>query len=340
MKNIAIYIDLVFCLIVLPLMALIFPIERWVYHFGWYVALSAAWLYISYVVNRVVTVPMLFRGRRQQLLALGIIVASIGVTFLLSKISLYTPSPSRFDFGLVRRIPSLQPYQQALWTSFMLVTAFSFAVGLLTQVNQQRQHRRVVEAERDRAEIELYKAQIKPHFMFNILNSLYGLFLTHSPKALESFEKFISMIRYIHVSSQRDFIPLQDEADYIRRYVEIMGLRLTRMTTVDLDISLRGRAPEVPPMLLVTFVENCFKHGVSTVEESGIEISLTQEGNNIRFFTRNRIFPVKRIGEHMGIANCRKRLGIMYPGRHSLDITDDGEYFTVELSIEADQAVS
>ncbi len=287
-----------------------------------------------YFINRVFTVPSLFRNSRRRWLGVGLIVFSLGVTYLLSQVSLYNPKPNIHDDGITRIFPSIQQYQQAVWSLFMIVEAFSFAIGLLTQANIQKSRRRAVEAERDKAEIELYKAQIKPHFMFNTLNSLYGLFLTHDVKALESLEKYISMLRYIHTTSQRDFVPLSEEADYIRQYVELQSLRLNGMTTVVMNIAIEHENLQVPPMLLVTFVENCFKHGVSPVEKSDINITLMEKSGQLIFSTVNRIFPVKRIGEHMGIENCRKRLELLYPRNHSMDIENDSVYYKVKLSIE------
>lgn len=334
MKNVSLYIDIVFCLLVLPVMAMIFPVERWYHNFPGYVVAVAAWLYGVYVLNRSFTVPSLFAGGRKALTGTAVIALSLAVTFCLSSVSLYTPKPNIHDQGIVRVLPYVQQYQQAVWSLFMIVVAFSFAVGLLTQTNKQRARSRAVEAERDRAEIELYKAQIKPHFMFNTLNSLYGLFLTRNEHALESLEKFIAMMRYIHTSSLCDMAPLAEEADYIRRYVDLQKLRLSGMTTVVLDISINDPDLRLPPMLLVTFVENCFKHGISPVERSEIRISLTESDKRMTFSTVNRIFPVKRIGEHMGINNCRKRLELLYPGHHRLTISDDGEFYKVELFIE------
>ncbi|WP_301392686.1 sensor histidine kinase [uncultured Duncaniella sp.] len=334
MKNVSVCIDLVFCLIVLPIMVVIFPVERWFHNFPGYVTTVGAWLYMLYFINRVFTVPSLFRNSRRRWLGVGLIVFSLGVTYLLSQVSLYNPKPNIHDDGITRIFPSIQQYQQAVWSLFMIVEAFSFAIGLLTQANIQKSRRRAVEAERDKAEIELYKAQIKPHFMFNTLNSLYGLFLTHDVKALESLEKYISMLRYIHTTSQRDFVPLSEEADYIRQYVELQSLRLNGMTTVVMNIAIEHENLQVPPMLLVTFVENCFKHGVSPVEKSDINITLMEKSGQLIFSTVNRIFPVKRIGEHMGIENCRKRLELLYPRNHSMDIENDSVYYKVKLSIE------
>lgn len=334
MKNVSTYIDLAFCLIVLPVMMMIFPVERWFHNFPWYIVSFALWLYALYFLNRFVTVPRLFKSGKRSLPGIVMILLSLAVTYGFSCVTLYTPKPNIHDLGIYRLFPHIQQYQQAVWSLFMIVEAFSFAVGLLTQTNIQRARRRAVEAERDRAEIDLYKAQIKPHFMFNTLNSLYGLFLTNSENAIPSLERFISMMRYIYTTSTRDLVPLDEETDYIRQYVELQTLRLNEMTTVELDITVDDDSIMVPPMLLVTFVENCFKHGVSPIERSCIKLLLMVKDGCMEFRTSNRIFPVKRIGEHMGIENCRKRLDLLYPRHHRLEISDNGEYFNVKLSID------
>lgn len=335
MKNVSIYIDLVFCLIVLPVMVMIFPVERWYHNFQWYVITVGFWLYALYFMNRIFTVPALFRTKKSRWMGIVLILVSFGITYTLTKISLNIPKPNVHDEGIVRIfLPSIQQYQQAVWSLFMIVEAFSFAIGLLTQANLQKSRRRAVEAERDKAQIELYKAQIKPHFMFNTLNSLYGLFLTRDEKALASLEKYISMLRYIHTTSMRDFVAISDEVDYIRQYVALQSLRLNEMTSVKMDIDIENNSLQIPPMLLVTFVENCFKHGISPVEESQICILITENHGKLIFSTENKIFPVKRIGEHMGIENCRKRLELLYPGKHVMSNGSDGTFYRVKLCID------
>lgn len=334
MKNISRYIDFVFCLAVLPVMALIFPIERWFHNFPGYVISVGVWLYALYLINRIFTVPYLFAKGNKRWIALVLILVSLAVTAFFSNATLYTPKPNVHDVGIVRLLPKVQQYQQAVWSLYMIVMAFSFAVGLLTQADMQRARRREVEAERDKAEIALYKAQIKPHFMFNTLNSLYGLFLTGNGNALASLERFITMMRYVHQASQRDTISLAEEVEYIREYVELQSLRLNEMTVVNLKTEISCGDLMIPPMLLITFVENCFKHGVSPVEKSEIVITLAENDGKIYFSTSNHVFHVKRIGEHMGIENCRRRLNLLYPGRHSLKIDNDGSTFRVELMID------
>ncbi|MDE7179837.1 MAG: histidine kinase [Muribaculaceae bacterium] len=333
MKHLALYIDLAFCFIVLPIMVILSPVERWVHHFTAYMIVAGLWLYAVYILNRLFTVPFLFGTRGKKVVGVLIVISSVVVTFILSSVELYNPKPNIHDSDIVRHLPQFQQYQQALWTLFMIVEAFSFAVGLLVYTNVQKARIREAEAERDRAEIELYKAQIKPHFMFNTLNSLYGLFLTGNKNALPSLEKFISMMRYIHTSSYRELVALDEEAEYIREYVEVQSLRLNEMTSVRLDIDVEDVSLMIPPMLLVTFVENCFKHGVSPVENSEIRIHLSERGGNLSFTTSNRIFPVRRIGEHMGIDNCRKRLELLFPGKYHLITNGNSGIYDVSLKI-------
>ena len=332
MKHISVYIDIVFCTVVLPLMAMIFPIERWYHHSPLYIVSIGAWLYALYFINRRLTVPLLFHGRSKKKIGIVIICLSLAGTYALSCITLYTPHIP--EPHITRVLPFVAHYRQAVWSLFMIVTTFSFAVGLLTQANLQRAQLLAAESDRDKAEIELYKAQIKPHFMFNTLNSLYGLFLTNNERALTSLEKFISMMQYLHSSSSRDHVTLRDEMDYISQYIELQSLRLNDMTHVDVTLEIENHSLLIPPMLLVTFVENCFKHGISSVEKSTLNISLHEHDGHLSFVTRNHIFPKKRIGEHTGIDNCRRRLELLYPGKHNLCIDNDGTDFRVELHID------
>lgn len=326
-------IDLVFCLVVLPVMVGLLPIERWLHHFTAYMLLAGVWLYVVYAVNRALTIPLLFGSRRRKLVGVGLMVGSVVVTLILSGIELYVPQPNIHDEGIVRRLPQIRPYQQALWALFMMVEAFSFAVGLLAQSHKQKSRLRAAEAERDKAEIELYKAQIKPHFMFNTLNALYGLFLTQSPHALPSLERFIAMMRYVHTSSGRDYVSLADETTYIRQYVAVQSLRLSDKTTVSLHIAIAHPELAIPPMLLISFVENCFTHGVSPDVSSTIHISLTETDGQLLLTTSNRIFAVRAPREHMGLKNSRRRLALLYPGSHRLTTESHDGLFTTTLSL-------
>ena len=374
-----VYIDLAFCLVLLPLMVIMLPVERWYHHSPMFVFALVSSLYGVYFLNRFLTVPLLFKGGKRRMLAAGGLIAlSVGVAYLLATTDIDSfagrKGPERMEhhdgppepkpefgpghhkhhrhgpgplhkpgfpphhrhkggMGSDNIFPFVPPHTQGVWLLFALVETFSFVVSLLLQTNEQRARRRAVEAERDHAQIQLYKNQIKPHFMFNTLNSLYGLFLTGNPQALNALEQFISMMRYMHISADRDMVSIAEEADYLRQYVEMQSLRLGETTTLDLEIEIADHDLTVPPMLLVTFVENCFKHGVSSVESSTIQISLVEKDGILTLKTRNKIFPVKQDSEHVGILNSRRRLDLLYPGAYTLDIVSDDEFFNITLKI-------
>ena len=113
----------------------------------------------------------------------------------------------------------------------MVVTTFSMAVGLLTELYRQRMHRQAVEFEMKKAELALYKAQINPHFLFNNLNTLYGMVVTASDKTEEAFMQFISLMKYMYTNHSKDKIPISTEIEYIRQYIalqETSGAALSR----------------------------------------------------------------------------------------------------------------
>lgn len=334
MKHIALYIDLAFCIVVLPLMILCFPIERWFHNFTLYIILFVIWIYTVYVVNRRFTVRLLYHGGKSRRRGWILILLSLAGTYLFSTYELYPLRPSIFDVGFTPILPHVKQYQQAVWSLFLIVESFSFAVGLLVEADHQMERRRAVEGERDKAEIALYRAQIKPHFMFNTLNSLYGLFLTGSDRALPAHEKFISMTRYVHTTAVKDLVPLGQEVDYIGQYVGLQQLRLNDKTRVTMTVDIADPELPMPPLLLVTFIENCFKHGISPVEASHIRITVTERDGQLNFMTENHIFANRKTGDRTGVDNCRRRLNLLYPGRHTLLIDEDNNTYSVKLSID------
>ncbi len=156
MRNLTLYIDLVFCIAVLPIMIFLFPVERWFHYVPWYVLSVGFWLYAVYIINRLVTIPLFFKNYRCRLLGIGVILVSILITCALASVRWYVPRPMDYDRGIVRIFPSVTQHVQAVWSLFVIVEAFSFAVGLLSQANIQRTRRLQLEAERERAEIEMY----------------------------------------------------------------------------------------------------------------------------------------------------------------------------------------
>ncbi len=190
------------------------------------------------------------------------------------------------------------------------------------------------EAEKVNAELSFLKAQINPHFLFNTLNNIYTLSVMNSEHTSESIMKLSNIMRYVTDDVSNDLVPLQNDLDCIRDYIDLQRLRLGNKTRVHYDVRGMITHQRIAPLILMSFVENTFKYGVSKQENSEIYINIGVDGDQISYESRNRIFDgrtsvTERTG--IGIANTRKRLEHLYSGRYSLQITDAEGIFTVHL---------
>ena len=219
---------------------------------------------------------------------------------------------------------------QTIWFFFLVVTGFSLAIELTFELFRQILSRQEIEAEKNKAELSLYKAQINPHFLFNTLNTLYALVLSGSDKTESAFVKFSGILRYMYSDSASELIPAERELDYIRQYVDLQKLRLNRHTQVDLTIEIANGQILIPPMILITFVENAFKYGTSSDSDCRVRIRICVTEEYLSLETENTVMRRREDGgAGIGIANCRKRLELLYPGRYDLQTgEEDGKYRT------------
>ncbi len=339
MRHTSLYTDLAFCLVFLPLMIFLFPVERWWGTYPVFFSLFIAWLYFTYFLFRYFIIPRLFHQGKGRVYALASIVVSLLITFFFADYEITSPFYHLRQQHLADNPPPLlgiRPNQQAVWLHYILVVIFCLAIGMLTEAYRQRLAREEMEYERNKAELALYKAQINPHFLFNTLNTLYGLLITHSPKTEAALQQFINLTKYIYNNANREFISLREEADYIDQYIALQSLRLNEFAQVNLRMEIEDGNMPVPPMLLITFVENAFKYGVSPNEPCFIHVRIRQAGPNLCFETENTLFRhTDTASKQMGIQNCRHRLALLYPDRHRLDITQgDDNTFCVRLELQ------
>lgn len=343
-KQMQLWIDLFFCLVLLPIMIYLLPIERWFENNTLFVFLLVGWLYTVYFVNRVFTVPSLFRDRKHIVWAVLVVVAMITVTYMLSKYKMEYPIhrfPHPERMGNVPHRPmsaaKFRLHQQAVWFLFVIVTTFSCAMGLLRELYRQRAKQQELETAKDKAELSLYKAQIDPHFLFNTLNTLYSMVVTQSPKTEDAFMQFIDITRYIYNNANQDSVTIDSEAQYLQQYIDLQRNRINEMTTVNYNYNNDNSLPgaTIPPMILITFVENALKYGVSASEPSTININLEVKDCILTLATSNpvRIKPSDNVTPGIGIENCRKRLDLTYSNNYSLDISDKDNHFNVLLKI-------
>jgi len=186
-------------------------------------------------------------------------------------------------------------------------------------------------------EISFLKAQINPHFLFNTLNSIYSLSISKSDAAPDAVVKLSNMMRYSVSEANQNFVSLSKEIEYISNYIELQRLRVTDKIKINYEISGDVEGKQIAPFLLIPFVENAFKHGVNSEEDSdiGIKIDIGSDGLLLKVANKKVTVHIgKDTGIGLGIETTRKRLRLLYPGRHKLDITDNNDSFRILLQID------
>lgn len=181
------------------------------------------------------------------------------------------------------------------------------------------------------SELSFLRSQINPHFLFNSLNNIYSLVYLQSPNSLEAIAGFSDLLRYMLYDTLQD-VPLEKEAHYIRQYIDLQKLRFEAPVKAGFQTSGPLAAVFIPPLLLIPFVENAFKHG--TVDED-IVITLDTDKQQTRFYCQNRKMTGKKDSTGgIGLQNVQRRLELLYPGKHRLSVMDGPVFFIIKLEID------
>ena len=214
---------------------------------------------------------------------------------------------------------------------------FSAILKKTVDYYQQREHIKKVELEKVKAEMDLLKAQVNPHFLLNTLNNLYGLSMEQPSKTSESILMLSDILKYMLKNGSEEMVPLKKEIDLLSNYIELEKLR---RENADIIFKINGDAENifVPPLILIPFVENAFKYGLSTVSKNGFVhvhinctdkcMQMTVENNNPP--AGNTIAPESH---GIGLANVQKRLQLLYPQRHTLKTEQRPFSFFVSLNL-------
>jgi two-component system LytT family sensor kinase len=222
------------------------------------------------------------------------------------------------------------------------ITAFlvtGFAVGLRSVEQSLKKESEIKELEQEKlnSELALLKNQVSPHFFFNTLNNIYSLIEINQKDAQEAVLSLSKLMRYMLYESEQGNTKLSRELDFMKVYIDLMKLRISDKVELSVDFPEKYDDIDIPPLLFIPFIENAFKHGVSVRKNAFIRIGLFREGDDIRFTAANSINQVNNgspeADSGIGLENVRKRLALLYPGRHELNISDDGTIYNVELKI-------
>jgi two-component system, LytTR family, sensor kinase len=191
------------------------------------------------------------------------------------------------------------------------------------------------------AELASLRSQINPHFLFNALNSLYATALKeNSEKTADGIQKLGDMMHFLLQENNQDRIPLSKEIEYLQNYIHMQRLRTDESQGVEIRVNIQEPDQEmyIAPMMLNPFVENAFKHGISLLQPSWIYITLTLDATRLYFKVHNSLHTKRendpeQDNSGVGLGNVKKRLELIYPSRHTLDIQQSDKDFFVSLTL-------
>jgi len=229
---------------------------------------------------------------------------------------------------------SFREFTRAL-TWYLLILFISLGVKLLMQLRQAEQRAREIENAQLRTELSFLHAQINPHFLFNSLNTIYSLALKKSDTAPTAVLKLSHLLRYMVDDANREQVSLEQEVNYLNNYIELQRLRSTDQLAVNFNVTGKISSTQIAPLLLLPFVENAFKYGISNNEPASIDILLERNTTALIFSVSNRKIE---LGESdstgIGINNVKRRLELLYPGKHNLEIQDKPDSYSIKLIIQ------
>jgi LytS/YehU family sensor histidine kinase len=219
----------------------------------------------------------------------------------------------------------------------MTIAGFAVAIKLIKHCYQKKIETEQLEKERVKAELEILKGQIHPHFMFNTLNSIYSLALKKSDDTPEAILKLSKLMRYILTDCTKVTVELNKEVEVLLHYIELEKSRFG--SRLDISVNIKGDIDKhsIAPLLLLPFLENSFKHGANEMIEQAwitLDLQINETALRLKLINGRAIDHNNPNSMHMGLQNVKKRLQLLYPNAHELRITEDADTFVVSLAIE------
>ncbi len=284
------------------------------------------------IINLKVLIPRFLnkiRFRMYLLTAISIIAMAATLNFGL------------FNYGIDKLIPKLYYISYyKIWELCLIIATYMLITSVVFLIWQYRQLL-VAKRESVQNELSLLKAQINPHFLFNNLNTIYGMALQKNDRTPKTILQLSDFLRYVLYDTSSETIELEKEVEIIRNYVNLQMERINpEITTVDFITKGDFKDVEIAPLLLLPLVENCFKYGKGK-SKGMIKINIDFDGDQMQFTTENKITrhekPKGDKNGGIGINNVEKRLNLIYPGHFTLYYGETEEIFKLEMIIKLDK---
>jgi sensor histidine kinase YesM len=219
----------------------------------------------------------------------------------------------------------------------LFVFAISAAIKITNEWFRAEREKKEMENEKLNSELAFLKSQVNPHFLFNILNNICSLARKKSDNTENAIIQLSRIMRYMLYDSKDEKVSLEKEVEYLQNYIDLQRLRISDSVNINFTIEGNINGKMVEPMLLIPFVENAFKHGVSYLDESNIDIHLKIDQEVLHFRVENNRIkknndPVQQ-ESGIGLKNVLRRLDLLYPGTHIINIEETTAKYIVNLYI-------
>lgn len=245
----------------------------------------------------------------------------------------YTPDELR----PISPVPMLGPGEAVAFFGGLMLMGLNLGVKLYFKTQEDREQRERLEKQDLERQLEYLRYQVNPHFFMNTLNNIHALVDINPERAKTTIVELSKMMRYILYEGDKKYIPVQREALFLNNYIELMRLRYSSRVSISLDMPEMMPDVMLPPLLLIIFVENAFKHGVSYAAPSFIDIKVEVTQDKLKFRCRNsrqeQKPDEKKKKGGVGLANARRRLDLLFPNRYNLEIKENDKEYDVLLEI-------
>lgn len=234
-------------------------------------------------------------------------------------------------------VPMLGPGEAVAFFGGLMLMGLNLGVKLYFKTQEDREQRERLEKQDLERQLEYLRYQVNPHFFMNTLNNIHALVDINPERAKTTIVELSKMMRYILYEGDKKYIPVQREALFLNNYIELMRLRYSSRVSISLDMPEMMPDVMLPPLLLIIFVENAFKHGVSYAAPSFIDIKVKVTQDKLKFRCRNsrqeQKPDEKKKKGGVGLANARRRLDLLFPNRYNLEIKENDKEYDVQLEI-------
>lgn len=286
--------------------------------------------YVLFIINSRFLVSKILKEKGLLIYILSLAVTIAVLYPLLAQFLILLPINKVFG----REIFGSNPFDMENAMGAVAIMLISLPIVLALQWGKQNNQILSLEKEKSQSELDLLKQQLNPHFFFNTLNNLYALSLQKSEKTSESILQLSELMRYTIYKGQEKSVSLGQELKYLEDYIQLQQIRLKNPLNLKFEKNINNPKLEIAPLLLIVFIENAFKHGIETAENSAfLNISLVCNEKELYFSCENSFDEENTNIPGIGIANLKKRLDLLYPNNHSLKLSSENHIFKAELKL-------